>query len=54
MVKRLGYETVAEGVETREQFEYLKSIECDNIQGYFLGRPMPCDKVEELLKKTAG
>ncbi len=39
MVKRLGYETVAEGVETKEQFEYLKSIECDSIQGYFLGRP---------------
>ena len=54
MVKRLGYETVAEGVETKEQFDYLKSIECDNIQGYFLGRPMPSDEVEKLLQKTAG
>lgn len=52
MVKKLGFETVAEGVETREQFEYLKSIECDNIQGYFLGRPMPSNELEELLKET--
>ena len=50
MVKKLGYETVAEGVETKEQFEYLQSIECDNIQGYFLGKPMPSHEVEELLK----
>ena len=32
MVKKLGYETVAEGVETQEQYEYLKDIECDNIR----------------------
>lgn len=51
MVKKLGFETVAEGVETKEQFEYLQSIECDNIQGYFMGRPMPPDKVEELLRQ---
>ena len=53
MVKKLGYETVAEGVETQEQFEYLKSIECDNIQGYFLGKPMPAKDVEELLRQEA-
>jgi diguanylate cyclase (GGDEF)-like protein len=52
MVKKLGFETVAEGVETKEQFEYLKSIECDNIQGFFLGKPMPSDEVEELLKQA--
>lgn len=52
MVKKLGYETVAEGVETQEQFEYLKSIECDNIQGYYLGKPMPSHEVEELLKQS--
>lgn len=54
MVKRLGYETVAEGVETEEQFEYLKSIKCDSIQGYLLGRPMPPEQVENLLKEAAG
>ncbi|MFA6809160.1 MAG: bifunctional diguanylate cyclase/phosphodiesterase [Eubacteriales bacterium] len=51
MVKRLGFETVAEGVETQEQFDYLKSIDCDIIQGFLLGRPMEAYKIEELLKK---
>ncbi|MCR4690152.1 MAG: EAL domain-containing protein [Lachnospiraceae bacterium] len=49
MVKKLGFETVAEGVENNQQFEYLQSIECDNIQGYLLGKPMPGFKIEELL-----
>lgn len=49
MVKKLGYETVAEGVETAEQFEYLKKIECDNIQGFYLGRPQSAQDIENIL-----
>ncbi|MBQ8198820.1 MAG: GGDEF domain-containing protein [Lachnospiraceae bacterium] len=49
MVKKLGCETVAEGVETQEQFEYLKGINCDNIQGFLLGKPMPASEVDKLL-----
>ena len=49
MVKRLGFETVAEGVETEEQYEYLKNIQCDNIQGFYLGKPMPEQELESLL-----
>lgn len=52
MVKKLGFETIAEGVETKEQFEYLNAIDCDNIQGYYLGKPMPPEKIEELIKKV--
>jgi EAL domain-containing protein (putative c-di-GMP-specific phosphodiesterase class I) len=51
MVKKLGYETIAEGVETDEQYEYLKKIECDNIQGFLLGKPMPAEKIADLLEK---
>ncbi len=51
MVKRLGYETIAEGVETEEQFTYLRELSCDIIQGYYTGRPMPADGVEKLLKE---
>ena len=51
MVKRLGYETVAEGVETEEQFAYLRELSCDMIQGYYTGRPMPAEAVEKLLKE---
>ena len=50
MVKKLGYETVAEGVETKEQFEYLKKIECDNIQGFLLGKPMPEEELVMLME----
>lgn len=54
MVRKLGYETVAEGVETEEQYDYLRKINCDNIQGFLLGRPMPAEKIEELLLKKSG
>lgn len=51
MVKKLGYETVAEGVEEKAQYDYLKSIGCDIIQGYFCGRPMPSEGIKELLRE---
>ena len=51
MVQRLGLETVAEGVETKEQLMYLKDIKCDNIQGFLLGRPQSCQDIEEMLKE---
>lgn len=50
MVKKLGLETIAEGVETEEQYEYLKKMDCDNIQGFLLGRPMSVKDVTNLLK----
>ena len=53
MVKKLGFETIAEGVETKEQFDYLKSIECDCIQGYFLGKPIPAEELEKLLMRLS-
>ncbi|HKM34363.1 MAG TPA: bifunctional diguanylate cyclase/phosphodiesterase [Lachnospiraceae bacterium] len=49
MVSKLGYESVAEGVETKEQFDYMKQVGCDVIQGYLLGKPMPAEDIEQLL-----
>lgn len=49
MVKKLGLETIAEGVETEEQFQYLNEISCDIIQGFYLGKPMPAEDIEKLL-----
>ena len=49
MVKKLGFETVAEGVETVEQYEYLRQIECDNIQGFYLGKPQSAADIENIL-----
>jgi len=51
MVKKLGVETVAEGVETKEQFQLLREMGCDCIQGYLLGKPMGPDNIEQLIMK---
>ena len=49
MVKKLGFETIAEGVEEEEQYENLKEIGCDCIQGYLLGKPMSSEEMKQLL-----
>jgi EAL domain-containing protein (putative c-di-GMP-specific phosphodiesterase class I) len=41
MANSLGLQTIAEGVETEAQMRYLSAHGCDEIQGYWLGRPMP-------------
>lgn len=40
MAKALGFETVAEGIETEDQYRFLERADCDTIQGYLLGKPM--------------
>ncbi|MBQ8592331.1 MAG: EAL domain-containing protein [Lachnospiraceae bacterium] len=52
MAKKLNFETVAEGVETEEQYEYLKQIKCDTIQGYLFGKPSSFEEIEQLLEKV--
>lgn len=42
---KLGLDLVAEGVETREQFEHMKALGCDTIQGYHYCRPLPPEKL---------
>ncbi|MCH1984350.1 EAL domain-containing protein [Ruminococcus sp. OA3] len=49
LAEDLSIVTVAEGIETRRQMEFLKSISCDIGQGYYFARPMPVDKFEELV-----
>jgi diguanylate cyclase (GGDEF)-like protein len=41
----LGLEVVAEGVETAEQMEYLIDHQCDLVQGYYICKPLPEDKI---------
>ena len=43
MAKLLHINTVAEGVETKEQKEFLKNIGCDEIQGYYFAKPMEAE-----------
>lgn len=42
---------VAEGVETEEQYEFLKNQKCDEIQGYYFSKPLPASKFEKFLKR---
>ncbi len=45
----IGAKVVAEGVETKEQLEYLRSVGCDMIQGYYFYKPMPEEEFAALL-----
>ncbi|MGN0364083.1 MAG: EAL domain-containing protein [Bilifractor sp.] len=40
MAKEIGVQTLAEGVETQEQYEFLRRIGCEKVQGYLCGKPM--------------
>ena len=41
MAHALGMSVVAEGVETAEQLQILQALDCNEVQGYFIARPMP-------------
>jgi diguanylate cyclase (GGDEF)-like protein/PAS domain S-box-containing protein len=46
LVHNLGMQACAEGVETSEQLEFLRREGCDEVQGYYFGRPMPAAEFE--------
>jgi EAL domain-containing protein (putative c-di-GMP-specific phosphodiesterase class I) len=50
MAKGLGMETTAEGVETQEQLETVKSEGCTEMQGFLLSRPLPANEIQQLLQ----
>ncbi|SFQ19238.1 EAL domain, c-di-GMP-specific phosphodiesterase class I (or its enzymatically inactive variant) [Lachnospiraceae bacterium XBB1006] len=45
MAKDIGIKTLAEGVETKEQLDFLRSIGCGKIQGYYYGKPEPIESM---------
>ena len=52
MARWLGMPVIAEGVETKSQADYLESIGCSYIQGYYYARPMPAAEFELLAAQT--
>ncbi len=50
LAKKLDMKIVAEGIESREQVDFLAEQECDLIQGYFFAKPMPIDEFVEKYK----
>ena len=49
MAKSIDIYTVAEGVETKEQQQFLQTIGCDMIQGYIFSKPLPIDEFNKYL-----
>lgn len=48
LAKALGLKVIAEGIETREQYELLRDLGCENAQGYYIHRPAPAKELEKL------
>lgn len=53
MAHVLGLVVIAEGVETEEQRDFLHSIDCDEIQGYLISKPVPPDEFAHFLESDA-
>ena len=52
MAESLKMQTIAEGVETKEQVEFLKSIGCKYVQGFYYSKPLPVEDFEKLISDT--
>jgi len=50
MAHTLGIKVIAEGIEDQKTAEILKALECDYVQGYYFGRPMPVFEFQELIR----
>lgn len=50
LASKLNMKIVAEGVETREQVEFLKTTNCDMVQGYVFSKPLKLEEFDALLK----
>ncbi|RXT07119.1 EAL domain-containing protein [Ammoniphilus sp. CFH 90114] len=46
----LDLQVIAEGIETEEQFAFLRKHDCDVMQGYYFSKPLPLREIEEVLK----
>ena len=54
MARSLNMTTVAEGVETKEQLDFLGALGCDVMQGFHISRPLPVDQITALLDAELG
>jgi diguanylate cyclase (GGDEF)-like protein len=52
LAHQLDIKVIAEGVETMEQLQFLSSQNCDQVQGYFVSRPVPASKIAAQLTKA--
>jgi EAL domain-containing protein (putative c-di-GMP-specific phosphodiesterase class I) len=43
----LSLKVIAEGIETKEQLELLQGLNCDELQGFYIGKPLPVEEAEK-------
>ncbi len=51
LAEMLGLQTIGEGVETKQQWELLKEFGCSELQGFYFGRPVPVDEINDMIRK---
>ena len=51
MSQKMGVKTIVEGIEKKEQVEFIQKLECDMIQGYYYSKPIPKKDFEEYVKE---
>ena len=52
LTKQLNMISLTEGVETQEQYDFLKSIGCDLVQGYLFSKPLPKSDICEMIQSN--
>ncbi|WP_152401712.1 EAL domain-containing protein [Paenibacillus cellulositrophicus] len=52
MAHKLGIDVIAEGVETKDQLNFLRSQNCHEVQGFYYYPPIPAEQIEQLLMQT--
>lgn len=51
LAKKLGLKICAEGVETKEQYDFLVGSNCELIQGYYFSKPVPIEELPNVIKQ---
>jgi len=51
MAHKLNLRVVAEGIETKEQIDFLRANRCEYGQGFLIARPMPAEDLEAFIQK---
>ena len=51
MLHLLGMSVVAEGVETEEQLAILRGLDCNEVQGFYIARPVPAAEMAQMMAR---